>query len=173
MVVFLYLNKGELFLIIITIFGIIISFLAGTVFSALRIRKVLKEYDGSSQKNRRLFLLALSILECEKKGNGLCSYFKRNGYKDIAIYGMGELGLTVYELLSNEDVNIKYCIDKRANELSLDIPIICPDEIEENVDAIVITTIGYYEDISKTIREKTDCPIITIDTICQCETKGD
>lgn len=153
--------------------GIILSFLAGVVFSALRIRKILKEYDESSQKNRRLFLSTLSILNCETKGNGLCSYLKDNGYKDIAIYGMGELGITVYELLCDEGINIKYCIDKRANELSLDIPIVDPDEIEENVDAILITTIGYFEEISTKIREKIDSPIITLDTICQYETKGD
>ena len=94
-------------------------------------------------------------LENRNKGKTLDEYFKSYGYKTIGIYGAGDLGNLVYEELKNSDIEIAFFVDRNAEGLhEVDtIPVISVSEISsaKKVDVLLITPIGNYEEISKSL----------------------
>ncbi len=96
------------------------------------------------------------------------TFLKNNGYKNIAVYGIGELGKNLLMDLKDKDVNIKYIMDKSAeyscvgmNEYSIRK---LDDDLEE-VDAIIVTPIANFDEIKKVLEEKVKCPIISLENL--------
>ena len=84
------------------------------------------------------------------------------GYKKIAIYGMGILGQCLYDELEESSVDIVYAIDRNAAYIQDLLDIKHPSEILEEVDAVIVTSLYYYEEIKQTMEKKMNCPIISI-----------
>lgn len=93
------------------------------------------------------------------------SYFEKYGYNDIAIYGMGKLGMHLYKELMGKTVQVGYGIDMKASEDN-HFNIYNPYQEMPKVDAVVITILGEYRKIGDLLRGM-DCPIITLEEIIQ------
>ena len=99
----------------------------------------------------------------KKDGFSLASFFEKNNYKKIAIYGYSNLGECLYNDLSDSGIEIAYIIDKKAKELYAECPIYLPDDELPIVDIIVITTADHLVDeIEQLIAEKNGCKTITL-----------
>lgn len=73
-------------------------------------------------------------------GHPIKDFFLKNGYKTIAVYGMGEIGLLFCnELMKCSDLSIVYAIDKYVKSSPLNIPVSDKYLTEAEVDVIVIT----------------------------------
>lgn len=95
----------------------------------------------------------------------LKDFFYSNGYRRIAIYGMGHLGKHLWMELKESDIQIVYAIDKRENCWNLNLPVVSIAENLEEVDAIVVTPVMEFKEIRTTLREKVHCPVISIEEI--------
>jgi hypothetical protein len=90
--------------------------------------------------------LLLKWLEIRQREHILGKYFEYYGYSRIAIYGMKELGQCLFQELKNTDTNVMFGIDRNADNIVSDLPIIkCGEEIPVNIDLIVVTAINDYE----------------------------
>ncbi len=120
-------------------------------------------------QNLRLFYLNLlaNWLKLKREGKSLSKYFEDNYLKNIAIYGLGNLGQEVYyELLNLENVKVLYGIDKNAKNLNIDnFKILLPNEPLEKVDAVIVTPLQYYNEIEETLNKIGIKNVISIEDI--------
>lgn len=147
----------------------VMSVLAGAIAGAGAIGKVeagrLHHLQQLSDKHLALFLMMNQWVKVKQEGKKLSTYFEQNGYKKIAIYGMSYAGETLVDELKDTGIEIVYGIDKRADSLYADIDIISIDDLRDDVDAIVVTAITFFDEIEEMLSEKVDCPIISLEDI--------
>lgn len=147
----------------------VLSMLVGVVAGAGTIGKFkgdkLNRAQKMSSKHLALFLMMNQWVKVKQEGKNLSKYFEDNGYKRIAIYGMSYAGETLVDELKNTNIEVIYGIDKRADSLYADIDIISIDDSLEEVDAVVVTAITFFDEIEEKLTEKLDCPIISLEDV--------
>ena len=94
-------------------------------------------------------------------------YFQKYGYHRIAIYGIGRLGVHLLNELCSKNVTVCFGIDKNNEHIDCEMNVYHPDQKIPEVDAVVITIISQYREISKLLRNNMKCPMIMIEEIVQ------
>jgi FlaA1/EpsC-like NDP-sugar epimerase len=148
---------------------IVVSALTGAVVSFVITQKSESKKTNSvrwySDKHLSLFLMMNQWVKVKQEGKNIATYFEKNGYKNIAIYGMGYAGKTLLEELNGTDINVAYAIDRNADNICTDVDVVLPDEELEDVDVIVVTAIANFDEVEDMLSEKTDCPIISLEDV--------
>ncbi len=130
------------------------------------LKKAEKAQVNKIMKYQSYYYLFGSWMVLRNKGKMLVEYFKNYNLKDVAICGLGRLGLCLYEELKNSDINVKYAIDNKAESYSyLGLKVITPEEHLEAVDVIVITKFIEYKKIVEDLRKKTSCQIVSLEDV--------
>lgn len=147
----------------------ILSLLTGAAAGAGTVGKIsgdkLQKAKNMSDKHLALFLMMNQWVKVKQEGKNLSSYLQKNGYKRIAIYGMSYAGETLVEELKNTGIEVAYGIDKNADSMYSDVDIMSMDDSLDEVDAIVVTAITFFDEIEEKLLEKMDCPIISLEDI--------
>lgn len=155
--------------IIKTLLTMITGLLAGTVLGAIGVGKSIgKELENTStmsEKHLALFLLMNQWVKAKQKGKNVADYLKEKGYKRIAIYGMSYAGETLLSELENTNVEVAYGIDRSMSGIGVDLKVVSPDDTLDEVDAIVVTAITFFEEIKEGLEIKVKCPIISLEDI--------
>ena len=125
----------------------------------------IKENQKKSDKHLALFLMMNQWVKVKQEGKNLASYLEQEGYKKIAIYGMHYAGETLAEELKGSSVEVIYGIDKNADKIYADFPIVTPDRDLEEVDAVVVTSITFFEEIEEALSDRMNCPIFSLEDI--------
>lgn len=94
-------------------------------------------------------------------------YFEKYGYHNIAVYGIGKIGLHLLNELRNGNIKVCYGIDKNNKKIDCEIDVYNPEQQLPNVDAIVITVINQYREISEMLRKNMNCSMITVEEVIQ------
>lgn len=148
---------------------LLIGMLIGTIISVGCLAKLFEKTECKtrklSNKHFELFLMMNRWVKIKQEGKNIASYFTKNGYQKIAIYGMSYVGQTLLEELKNSEIEVAFGIDKNVDAIYTDIDIIFPDSMIKDVDAIVVTAITYYDEIVEKFRDKVYCPIISLEDI--------
>lgn len=126
-----------------------------TVDKALERAKKFKSYYG-------MLNVWLSLKQEEKT---LVTWFEENGYKNIAIYGMGEIGNRLYEELRNTDINVAYAIDKNADAVYSPLSVYEKEDDLPEVDAIVVSVAFAFGEVSAELKKRCSCPVISLEDI--------
>lgn len=145
--------------------GMVVGAAAG---SCILIKKDVESDNKMSRlaaKHLSLFLLMNQWMKTKQEGKSILSYFTKNGYRTIAIYGMSYVGETLLEELKGAEIEIAYAIDKGAAGISKDIDIVSPEECLGDVDVIVVTAITYFDEIKDNLKERVKCPIVSLEDI--------
>ena len=69
------------------------------------------------------------------------------------------------EELKGTDIEVAYGIDQKADSIFSDINVVSPEYCLDNVDAIVVTAIHFFDEIEEKLSEKVDCPILSLEDI--------
>lgn len=125
--------------------------------------------QSMSNKHLALFLMMNQWVRLKQEGKNLATYFEKNGYKRIAVYGMSYAGETLVDELKNSAVTVVYGIDRNAASLYSDVDIVSVEDDLEEVDAIVVTAITFFDEIENLLSGKMDCPIISLEDILYYE----
>jgi hypothetical protein len=148
---------------------IVLSALTGAVAGASAVGKItgkkISKTQNMSDKHLQLFLMMNKWVKVKQEGKSLSSYFEKNGYKKIAIYGMSYAGEALLCELRGTDVNVDYAIDKNADSIYADVDIVSIDDELREVDAIVVTPITFFDEIEEKLSRRIDCPIISLEDI--------
>ncbi len=100
-----------------------------------------------------------------EEGKSLTPFFFDRGYKKIAVYGTGYLGLHLITQLSDE-IETVYTIDKGVVRYNgKNYPISESKEIVSEADVIVVTPVTDYEQIKKMIKSSIDIDIISLEEV--------
>lgn len=146
-----------------------LSFATGALGAAVGVSKVmsktLSERKNMSDKHLALFLMMNQWVKVKQEGKNLADYFEKNNYKKIAVYGMSYAGETLTDELEGSTIEIVYGIDRKADNVYADFDIVSPDANLEEVDAVVVTSITFFDEIEEQLSEKLDCPIISLEDV--------
>lgn len=138
---------------------------AGTAVVGRVLKRRIKEIQDKSDKHLSLFLMMNQWVKVKQAGKSLAEYFEWEGYQQIAVYGMHYAGETLIEELAGSNIEVKYGIDRNADQIYAGIPIVMPDSDLEKVDAVVVTSIHFFEEIKELLNTKINCPIISLEEI--------
>lgn len=117
------------------------------------------------QKMKEFYGVWARWLMLRQQNKTLGSYFKEEGYKTVAIFGIKELGERLYYELMSDHIEVKYFIDNNPENICTDLYIYTSNDELPKVDVIVVTAIHYYEEIQKELKSKVSCPIVSLKTI--------
>lgn len=147
----------------------VLSTLTGAAIGAGTIgtmkEKEVQKWKDYSNKHLALYKMMCQWVTVKQRGANLADYFEKNGYRRIAIYGMSFAGDTLVGELENTSVKVVYGIDKNAASLYSEVDIVTMEDSLEEVDAVVVTAITFFEEISDALSAKIDCPIISLEDI--------
>lgn len=146
-----------------------VSVLTGAVLGAGVMGKIkgksVKKAEKMSGKHLALFLMMNQWVKIKQENKDLSSYFEKKGFKKIAIYGMSYVGETLVDELKNSNITVLYGIDQKADSIYADVDIVFIEDELQEVDAIVVTAITFFDEIEQKLSGKVDCPIISLDDI--------
>jgi hypothetical protein len=81
---------------------------------------------------------------------------------------MKELGELLYHELENSQIEVSYAIDRNVKASGIDVPVLKPENVTDDVDLIIVTAIYYFDEIKRELCNKVSCPIISLeDVICE------
>ena len=147
----------------------ILSALTGAALGAGAVGKIqgdmLNRTKKMSDKHLALFLMMNQWVKIKQENKDLSSYFEKRGFKKIAIYGMSYVGETLVDELKNSNITVLYGIDQKADSIYADVDIVFIEDELQEVDAIVVTAITFFDEIEEKLSEKMDCPIISLEDI--------
>lgn len=150
---------------IFVVTALIASFMSGAGMVGKFLLKNVNKSQEMSDKHLALYMMTNDWLRLKQDGKSMTTYFDRKGYKSIAIYGMHYMGMSLLNELKNSQVKVKYGIDKNADHIFADCKVITPDEEFEDVDAIIVTPVFYFESIEEELSPKTSCPVISLEEV--------
>lgn len=155
-------------------FMIAFALLTGFSIGVWRVRKKTSEriakLEEMSDKHLALFLAMNQWVKTKQEGKSIAAYLEKKGYRNIAIYGMSYIGKTLADELKSTEINVTYGIDKKADLIyaDMDVDVVTMDDYLGKVDAIVVTSITFFEEIREELEKKVDCPIISFeDVLCE------
>ncbi len=107
-----------------------------------------------------------------RTGKTIECFFHDNFYSSIAIYGMGLIGMQIFEELRDSDIQVYYGIDQNAQEKGIEgLDVIFPECLKNQAlktDVIVITPMHYFYEIEKMLLELTErTQIVSIEQIVE------
>lgn len=122
-------------------------------------------YKENSDRHLALFMLMNQWLKVKQAGVSLEDFFVEKGYKSIAVYGMSYVGERLIEELKNSSVKIAYGIDKKEKGSMAGIEIINNFDMLPEVDAVVVTSVFYMNEIEEDLSKKVSCPVLSLEEI--------
>lgn len=150
------------------IFGfmaLVTGVLGGAIGTGKYLNKKINVARTYSDKHLSLFLMMNQWVKVKQEGKNLAAYFEKNGYKNIAIYGMSYAGETLLEELRETQIQVVYGIDKNAENIYSDISILSLEDTLDDVDAIVVTAVTFFDEIEDELHKKVNCPILSLEDI--------
>lgn len=128
--------------------------------------KTIDRQKGRLDKFVQYFGLLDRWLWLKLQNKNIKDFFEREGYRRIAIYGLGEVGNRLYEDLSaNSDVCVAYAIDSRADQKHSPLKLYKPDAVLPEADVIVVSVDYIFDEIQELLSDKVSCPVISIDDV--------
>jgi hypothetical protein len=149
----------------IAVFSTMIGAVAGAIGSGYLKGKTSNEKLEKVDKFKRYYHMLNQWLMLKQENKSLEKYFIDYGYKKIAIYGMGEMGIRLFDELKETSIEIKYAIDKNGGCSYFDLDVYSLNEEFAEVDAIIVSAIFAFEEIKDDLLKKVDCPIVSLDDI--------
>ncbi len=138
---------------------------AGAVVVGKKVTEEKVKVQQFSDKHLALFLMMNQWVKVKQEGKNLAEYFEKNGYKNIAVYGMSYAGETLLDELKNSEVCVKYAIDKNADKIYADVDVLTMDDELQDVDVVVVTAITFYDEIAEKLEEQFTCPIVSLEDV--------
>ena len=127
----------------------------------MRIKKL---YEWVSSRHDELLNNWMSLRD---RNLNLSIYLKKYGYYKIAVYGTGKLGTHVFYELKGEEIEVAFGIDRNSENVKYPVKVYSPEQKFPKVDAVIITVIDKYGEISKLLYEKMNSPMIPLEDIIQ------
>ena len=129
------------------------------------LEKEVEWYSNNYRNYHYLFRIMCQWMNLKNNKIEISDWIKTIGWESVAIYGMGEMGQALLVELKSNNINVVYGIDRNADNIHADIPILKLSNNLEKVDGIIVTAVVYYDEIKKEVQKKLDVPIMSIKNI--------
>lgn len=151
---------------LVAVLSTLVGGVAGAAILNQKDQKIQQKQKDRIDKFYDYFHLVNQWLSLNHEGKSLVQYFEKNGYKNIAVYGTGELFNRLQEELKGSSINIAYGMDKKADRIYTDIEVLSlEDEWRDDVDVVVVTPIFMYDELEEMIMDRLDCPVVSLEDV--------
>lgn len=123
------------------------------------------EYYKQLNESVSACLMMNQWVKIKQMGEDLVAYLKEKGYCEVAIYGMNYVGQSLVRELKGSTINVKYGIDMRADDIYTEIKVIKPSETLDEVDAVLVAAVKFFDEVRENLCKKVKCPIISLESI--------
>lgn len=151
--------------ILSSIVGAVIGAVAGVTASGTVTNKVVQQNGKRVDKFKSYYEVLNQWLMLKQEGKKIDTYFEKAGYRNIAIYGMGEVGNRLQKELEESEIKILYCLDKEAACLDADSNVIDMEDGLQGIDVVIVTAMFAFDEIEEDLMAKVDCPIISLEEV--------
>lgn len=138
---------------------------AGAAGSGYLGNKQIQQKSGKVDKFKGYYNMLNQWLILKQEGKSLDEYFKKNNYKTVAIYGMGEMGNRLYDELKDSDIEVKYAVDQNAASTYSELEVVDKDDCFDDVDVMVVTATFAFDEIEEEISSKCSFPLVSLDDV--------
>ena len=152
------MKKGTIGTVLIMATGLV-----GAVAAGKGLSRRAEEEHQLAEKHLRIMVALDQWVAVKQEGKNLATYFEKKGYKKIAIYGMSYLGERLLSELKDTEIQVVYGIDKNADNIYSEIQVKSLEDDLDEVDAIVVTAISFFDEIEFELEKRVDCPIVSIE----------
>lgn len=150
---------------LISLLSLVTGAAAGAVAAGTFQGKTIEQKSQKVDKFKSYYNMLNQWLILKQEGKSLEKYFLDNGYKTIAVYGMGEMGNRLYDELKGSSVEIKYAIDKNAASTFSELEVVDPEDDFAEVDAVIVSAIFAFDEVEELLQKKVDCPVISLEDV--------
>lgn len=150
---------------VVSVLSVIMAAIFGAVIAERLFHKEKDKIKVMPDKNFALFLMMNQWVHIKQDGKSIAEYLLKKNYKTIAIYGISYAGERLIDELRDSEIRIAYGIDKNADSIYTDIEVVTPEEPLKGVDAVIVTTIFFMEEITRDLAGKLSCPILSLEDI--------
>ena len=98
--------------------------------------------------------MAVDWITIKQYGYSIDDYLYSMGYSSIGIYGMGKLGVRLYDELKDTKIKVLYGIDRKYKNIYSEVPVVSMNDASSDVDVVVITVVNEIDTIEKDLKEK-------------------
>lgn len=158
------MKKGTLS-ILSTMLGAAVGVAGVKVLETKKVSGNADRYKELSDKHLAIVRLFNQWMIAKQAGKSIVEYLHNKNIKTVAIYGMHYVGERLYDELKDSDIEVKYAIDRNANAIYSEVDVVTPEDTLEEVDAVLVTAIYYFDAIEDMMSEKMDCPILSLEEI--------
>lgn len=149
-----------------TVISTVIGFVGGVVLGGAMTAKQGTERERKVDKFKTYYVMLNQWLALKEEGKNLEEYFLKNNYRNIALYGMGEMGRHLCEELKGSQVNIQYAIDKEAEDIVADMQVFSLQDVKDtNVDAVIVSAVFAFDEIEDELKGVFKCPVISLEDV--------
>lgn len=128
-------------------------------------KRILMEKQMYIKKNLSMFKLMNEWMRKKQQGKSIYSFFQRNQYRRIAIYGMGDMGERLYDELYGTGIEVAYGIEQQKRGQYRELKILSLEDDLEQVDAVVVTAFYYFVEIAEKIKGIPNKKILDLEDI--------
>lgn len=98
-----------------------------------------------------------------RERGGMYDWMRENICRKVAVYGAGELGLALYDLLKEQGLVPLCYLDRNAEYVMADIPAYTMENAEVKLDSILLTISD--KDLEKELKRKFSCEVVNVEEI--------
>ncbi len=140
-------------------------FLSGEIERGIFVQAIpeLAQREKQQEKCSRLLKLMCRWTMNAQKGISAADFLIKREWHSVAVYGAGDVGKCLLAELSASDIEVRYVIDRR--QLELNLPVYSPEDDLPAVDCVIVTAVMDYGEISRSLKDKLDCCVISIEDI--------
>lgn len=142
----------------------VIGFLAGVIIVWNYLDKIIEQVQKLSDKHLKLFKIMDMWVNNYQDDKRIDQYLQDKGINKIAIYGIGITGMTLYRELKNSKVEVCYGIDQ-SDKIVDGIDVLSLEDLLPEVDAVVVTPVTAFSEISINLEKKMKCEILSLEEI--------
>lgn len=127
-----------------------------------------KQRQDKMKRYSNFYKLLSDWMELKLSGGSLADTLRQMGVQSAAIYGAGKHGKFLYQDLKNADFDIRFFIDRNKTVQALDgKKVFLPTEETPEADLIIVSTYLEFDDIVKTLRDKNDRKMISLQNLLE------
>lgn len=149
----------------------IISFFCGVLFGGYGIAKIcenaMKKEERRADKNNINFKTSCKWIKVYQDNKKIEDYLDRESIKEVAIYGVGELGKCLLKDLENTDISVKYLIDRNSYRAFRSYLCYSPLDDLPEVQAVIVTPVSDFEKIAEQLKKKIRTRVIPLNQMIE------
>ncbi len=122
-------------------------------------------YTEKIGKFKEYFNLMDNWMRLKESHKSVLSYFEKNGYRNISIYGAGKNAAHLLADIKNSDVAVKYIIDRNKTHILDAYPIFDMSDGLPDCDIVVVTVVNEYKEIKEKLIAKGCSRVVSLSEI--------